>query len=49
MYQQMKYKLANEAHQHQKKYAELKEATNNDFIDVIIEKEKSEGTAKGVV
>ena len=48
-YQQMKYKLAEEAHQNKKKYAELKESTINDFIDAIIEKEKNECTTKGLV
>lgn len=45
----MKYKLAEEAHQNKKKYAELKELNINDFIDAIIEKEKNECTTKGLV
>jgi GrpB-like predicted nucleotidyltransferase (UPF0157 family) len=39
-YQEMKYKLADQANQDRKKYAELKEQNVNDFIDTIIEKEK---------
>lgn len=39
-YQQMKYKLAEQANQDSKKYAELKEKNVNAFIDYIIEKEK---------
>ncbi|MEL6923886.1 MAG: GrpB family protein, partial [Bacteroidota bacterium] len=39
-YQDMKYNLAAKAHQDQKRYAQLKEAHCNDFIDTIIEKEK---------
>jgi GrpB-like predicted nucleotidyltransferase (UPF0157 family) len=40
-YQQMKYELAEEANQDRKKYAALKELNVNDFIDSIIEKEKT--------
>ncbi len=40
-YQQMKYELAEKAHQDRKKYAELKELNTNNFIDFIIEKEKN--------
>jgi GrpB-like predicted nucleotidyltransferase (UPF0157 family) len=40
-YQQMKYELAEQANQDRKKYAELKELNVNDFIDSIIEKEKT--------
>jgi len=40
-YQEIKYKLAIEAKQDRKKYAALKELHINDFIDVIIEKEKA--------
>jgi GrpB-like predicted nucleotidyltransferase (UPF0157 family) len=43
-YQQMKYELAEQANQDRKKYAELKEKKVNDFIDLIIEKEKKEHT-----
>jgi GrpB-like predicted nucleotidyltransferase (UPF0157 family) len=43
-YQQMKYELAEKANQDRKKYAELKELYCNDFIDLIIEKEKNERT-----
>ncbi|WP_373551312.1 GrpB family protein [Haliscomenobacter sp.] len=43
-YQQMKYELAEKANQDKKKYAELKELNVNDFIDSMIEKEKSERT-----
>lgn len=39
-YQQMKYALAEKAHQDSKQYAALKELHVNDFIDSIIEKEK---------
>ena len=35
-YQKMKYKLAEEANQHKKIYAELKELSVNDFIDGLI-------------
>lgn len=42
-YQEMKYELAAQANQDRKKYAELKEKYVNDFIDSIIEKERSEG------
>jgi GrpB-like predicted nucleotidyltransferase (UPF0157 family) len=41
-YQQMKYKLAENALQDRKKYAALKELNTNSFIDAIIEKEKKE-------
>lgn len=40
-YQQMKYELAEKANQDRKVYAELKELNVNDFIDSIIEKEKT--------
>jgi len=40
-YQQMKYELAEKAHQDRKKYADLKELHVNDFIDSIIEKAKA--------
>jgi GrpB-like predicted nucleotidyltransferase (UPF0157 family) len=43
-YQEVKYKLAEQAKQNRKKYAELKEKNVNDFIDTIIEKEKNEST-----
>ena len=39
-YQQMKYDLAEMAHQDRKIYAELKELHMNDFIDSMIEEEK---------
>ena len=39
-YQQMKYDLAEKAHQDRKIYAELKELHVNDFIDSMIEEEK---------
>lgn len=45
-YQQIKYKLAENADQDRKKYANLKELNANDFIDAIIEKEKNQGTTK---
>lgn len=48
-YQQMKYKLAEKANENTKKYAELKELYVNEFIDVILEKEKNERTKKGFV
>jgi GrpB-like predicted nucleotidyltransferase (UPF0157 family) len=41
-YQQMKYELAEKANQDRKKYAELKELSINNFIDLIVEKEKNE-------
>ncbi len=37
-YQQMKYKLAEQANQDRKKYADLKEQNVNDFIDSIMKK-----------
>ncbi|MGB3467475.1 MAG: GrpB family protein [Cyclobacteriaceae bacterium] len=40
-YQKMKYDLAKKANQDKKLYAELKELHVNDFIDSIIEKEKT--------
>lgn len=40
-YQEMKYDLAEKACQNKERYAELKELTVNEFIDAIIEKEKS--------
>ena len=40
-YQEMKYEIAEKSNQDRKKYAELKEQTVNDFIDSIIEKEKT--------
>ena len=40
-YQDMKYELANKAHQDKKLYAQLKELNVNEFIDEIIEKEKT--------
>lgn len=40
-YQQMKYELADKANQDKKYYAELKELNVNDFIDSIVEKEKT--------
>lgn len=39
-YQQMKYDLAEKAHQDRKAYATLKEIYVNDFIDLIIAEEK---------
>ncbi len=39
-YQQMKFALAEKAHQDRKLYAALKELHVNDFIDAIIEEEK---------
>ena len=42
-YQQMKYELAEKAHQDRKIYAQLKELNVNDFIDSIIEEEKING------
>ena len=39
-YQQMKYELAEKSNQDKKIYAELKEQTINDFIDLIIAEEK---------
>ncbi len=41
-YQGMKYDLADKAGQDKKLYAELKEKHVNDFIDLIIEKERQE-------
>jgi GrpB-like predicted nucleotidyltransferase (UPF0157 family) len=41
-YQQMKYELAEQANQDRKKYQELKELLVNDFIDSMIEKEKTQ-------
>lgn len=41
-YQEMKYELADNAGQNKKLYAELKERYVNDFIDLIIEKERKE-------
>lgn len=38
----MKYQLAEKAHQNKKLYAELKIQNINDFIDLIIAKQKSE-------
>ncbi|MCV9386019.1 GrpB family protein [Reichenbachiella ulvae] len=40
-YQNMKYELAEQAHQDKKRYAELKELHVNDFINSIIESEKT--------
>lgn len=40
-YQKMKYELAEKANQNKKLYAELKELNVNEFIDEIIEKEKT--------
>ncbi|MCM8569852.1 GrpB family protein [Gramella jeungdoensis] len=40
-YQEMKYQLAEKANQNKKLYAELKEMNINEFIDEIIEKEKT--------
>ena len=40
-YQEMKYELAKEAKQEKKLYAELKELNVNKFIDLIVEKEKT--------
>ena len=40
-YQQLKYELAEKANQDRKKYAELKELHVNDFIDLIVEKQKT--------
>ena len=40
-YQQMKYDLAVEANQNKERYAVLKEARVNDFIDSVIELEKA--------
>jgi GrpB-like predicted nucleotidyltransferase (UPF0157 family) len=40
-YQQLKYELAEKANQDRKKYAELKELHANDFIDLIVEKQKT--------
>jgi GrpB-like predicted nucleotidyltransferase (UPF0157 family) len=39
-YQQMKYELAEAAHQDRKRYAELKELNVNGFIDSIIDEER---------
>lgn len=39
-YQEMKYKLAEMAGQDKKRYAKLKELNVNEFIDLIIEKER---------
>ena len=41
-YQEIKYKLAEKANQNKKLYAELKELNVNDFIDRIVEKEKTD-------
>jgi GrpB-like predicted nucleotidyltransferase (UPF0157 family) len=43
-YQQIKYELAKKANQDRKNYAALKELYVNDFIDSIIEKEKTNTT-----
>lgn len=43
-YQVMKYDLAAKANQNKKLYADLKESHVNDFIDSIVEKEKTEVT-----
>ena len=40
-YQEMKYELAEKANQNKKRYAKLKELNVNEFIDEIIEKEKT--------
>jgi len=40
-YQEMKYELAEKANQNKRRYAELKELNVNEFIDEIIEKEKT--------
>tara|TARA_B100000809_G_scaffold248266_1_gene278171 strand:- start:85 stop:627 length:543 start_codon:yes stop_codon:yes gene_type:complete len=40
-YQEMKYELAHKANQNKKRYAQLKESNINNFIDRIIEKEKT--------
>lgn len=48
-YQQMKYKLAEQANHDRKKYAELKEKNVNDFIDSIVEKEKKRTRNSGLV
>lgn len=40
-YQEMKYELAEKSNQNKKLYAELKELNVNEFIDEIIEKEKT--------
>lgn len=40
-YQEMKYELAEKAHQESKRYAALKELFVNDFIDSMIEEEKA--------
>lgn len=37
----MKYELAHKANQNKKRYAQLKESNINNFIDRIIEKEKT--------
>lgn len=42
-YQALKYLLADKSNQNKKLYAELKELYINDFIDSIVEKEKSRG------
>lgn len=42
-YQQMKYELAEKANQDRKQYAVLKELNVNDFIDLIIVEEKTNG------
>jgi GrpB-like predicted nucleotidyltransferase (UPF0157 family) len=39
-YQQIKFKIAQEANQDQKRYAQLKEIKAKDFIDLIIERAK---------
>lgn len=41
-YQRMKYELAEKARQDKKIYADLKELNVNDFIDLMIEKEKTD-------
>ena len=43
-YQEMKYELAEKAYQNKTIYAELKERYVNEFIDLIIEKEKTNMT-----
>ena len=43
-YQEMKYELAEKADQNKTIYAELKERYVNEFIDLIIEKEKTNMT-----
>ena len=41
-YQNMKYAVAEEAHQDKKQYADIKEIKSRDFIDAIIEKTKKD-------